>query len=340
MRALALFLVACGGSSTPAVDAGPDGPPALVAPAGQWTYLPQANTTCGDGSPAGLALNPAPAATTDLIVYFEGGGACWDATTCFQIKSAIRIDTPYDDAAFQSELPGIQAFGPFQRTGTPFAGANMAYVPYCTGDVHDGTAVQQYTFSGQQKTVHHTGGTNAVTFASLLHSTYPDAKRIWIMGSSAGGYGATLQLPTFASTWPDAEVHVLQDSALFVPDMLDATAKLGAWQLMLPPGVTSQADVMPALETQHPTTRIGLLTYDDDATLEAFEGYAKGTLAAAIDTLVANAYAKPSTHVFELAGSTHTMLGSYATLAGPGGVKLSDWVAQWATGDAAWTTVK
>ena len=312
----------------------------LQVPAGTWTYLPIAGTTCSDGSTAGLALNPAPSPSTDLLVYFEGGGACWDATTCFQIMSAIRIAAPYDQAAFQSELPGIEAFGPFQRTGTPFAGATMAYVPYCTGDIHAGTAVQTYTYQSQPKTVHHTGGTNARAFANVLHATFPGATRIWLMGSSAGGYGATLQLDTFAGAWPGAEVHVLQDSALFVPDMLEASQKLAAWQPMLPAGATSQNDVVPALEVAYPSARIGLLTYDDDATLEAFEGYAKGTLAAAIDTLVAASYSSSTAHVFELAGTSHTMLGSYATITGKDGTPLATWVSQWATGDDAWASIK
>jgi hypothetical protein len=34
------------------------------------------------------------------------------------------------------------------------------------------------------------------------------------------------------------------------------------------------------------------------------------------------------------------MLGNYLTLQTPGGTTLKSWIAQWATGDPAWTTVQ
>ncbi len=192
----------------------------ISAPAATWTWVPIAGTTCGDGSVAGIGVN-LEAASTDLLVYMEGGGACWNATTCFVLKAAAHIDVPYTDAQFASDVDTLNASGMFSRSdaASPFAGASFIYVPYCTGDVHAGTAVRTYDVGGQSKTVHHTGGLNAQLIVDTVHAALPNVTRIWLTGSSAGGYGATLNLPRYAAAWPAASIQVLQDSSPFVDVM-------------------------------------------------------------------------------------------------------------------------
>ena len=125
----------------------------------------------------------------------EGGGACWDGSTCFVLNAAVQIAAPYTPALFEKDLSTLNASGLFSRTdaASPFAAASFAYVPYCTGDVHAGTTVQTYTVNGQPRTVHHTGGLNTQVIVDTLHATLPNITRIWLTGSSAGGYGATLE---------------------------------------------------------------------------------------------------------------------------------------------------
>ena len=334
------MLAACGGGASASLDA--PGAAPIDTPPNVWTFVPMAGTTCANGTPAAIAVDRAPTGSSDLFVYFEGGGACWDENTCFTLKSAVRIDAPYDLAAFQMELPALSSSPIFDRSaaGNPFKDATYVYVPYCTGDIHAGTRVATYG----AHTVHHTGHTNAQTFVDALRATLPDTARIWVTGSSAGGYGATLDMPLFTAAWPSAEVDVLQDSSLFVPAMNQYATWQTSWALAFPPGCTSCATSFPsviaALTAAHPASRIGLLTFRDDAVLESYLGYGAGTLAPAIDSLIASQYGLATTHAFELDGTSHTMIGQYATLTGKGGVKLEDWIHQWATGDAAWTTVK
>ncbi len=344
MKLALVVLAACGGGGNvlhdaPVVDGATDATPIAIAP-NAWSFVPVPGTTCGDGSPAAIAVNGSPSGSGDLFVYFEGGGACWDETTCFTIMSATRIAAPYDLAAYQSELPTFSASPLFARTDAtnPFKDATYVYVPYCTGDLHAGTHVATYG----THTVHHTGFLNASTFVDGLRPALPDLTRIWVTGSSAGGYGATLDMSLFATAWPTAEVDVLQDSAPFV-DVLEAyDTWRTAWQLMFPSDcttcTTSFPAVIDAVTAAFPKTRIGLLTYREDATIKQFFGYT-GSLATAIDSLVATQYAHATTHAFELDGTSHTMLGQYTTITGAGGVTLADWIAQWATGDAAWATV-
>jgi hypothetical protein len=329
-----------GSDGAAAADGGP-----ISAPEATWTWVPLPGTTCGDGSTAGIGVNLATA-SPDLLVYMEGGGACWDASTCFVLNAAVQIAAPYTATQFQKDLTTLDAAGLFSRTNaaSPFATASFAYVPYCTGDVHAGTTVQTYVVNGQSKTVHHTGGLNAQVIVDALHATLPNVSRVWLTGSSAGGYGATLNRHRYADAWPAAAIEVLQDSAPFV-DVMGGRYPLWqqAWGIPYPPGCaacsTSFPAVIDAITTAYPSTRIGLLTYDEDATVKAFFAY-PGSLIPAIDSLLANQYAHATTHAFVLAGASHTMLGSYRTLAAPDGTTLQSWVAQWATGDPAWQTVR
>jgi hypothetical protein len=339
-----LGLAACGSSSTPTpgVDVGSP----ISAPAGEWTWIPIRGTTCGDGSVAGVGVNLQPG-STDLLVYMEGGGACWDANTCFTLGTAIQIATPYTAKNFAIDLTMLEATGLFSRTDTasPFAGASFVYVPYCTGDVHAGTAVQTYDLGGgQTKTVHHTGGLNARSIADTLLATLPSLSRIWLAGSSAGGYGATLNQHFYALNWPAASVEILQDSAPFV-DVMGGNYPVWqqTWGIKFPdncPGCdTSFPAVIDATTAAYPSTRIGLLTFTEDATIKLFFGYSDSLLPA-INSLLANQYTHPTTHAFVVAGTSHTMLGNYLTMTAADGTTLKSWVDQWATGDPAWTTVQ
>ena len=47
-----------------------------------WTWVDFPDSVCANGSPTGIAINP-HAGATNLMIYFEGGGDCVDATTCW-----------------------------------------------------------------------------------------------------------------------------------------------------------------------------------------------------------------------------------------------------------------
>ncbi len=340
------LLVGCSSNSSGGrADGGPVDAGPILAPEMTWTWVPLPGTTCGDGSTAGIGVNLA-SQSPDLLVYLEGGGACWDATTCFVLNTAIQIAAPYTQTQFATDVTNLNASGMFSRTdsASAFAGASFVYVPYCTGDVHAGTTVRAYDVNGQSRSVHHTGGLNAQVIVGALHATLPNLSRIWLTGSSAGGYGATLNLPRFAAAWPGAAIELLQDSSPFVDVMGGVYPQWQqAWAIAFPPTCPGCADSFPAvidaITAADPAVRVGLLTYTEDATVKAFFGYT-GSLTPALDALLANQYGHPTTHAFVLAGSSHTMLGSYPTLAAPDGTTLKAWVQAWAAGDPAWQTVQ
>jgi Pectinacetylesterase len=344
--AVLVALVACStnhNSGPPAdganvfADAGADGGSGPIAPANQWTWIEVPGTTCGNGSVAGFGVNPSGSGS-DLFVYFEGGGACWDAATCFTENAAINITTTYGPAQLGSDVAELAVDR--SSDGSVLAPLNYVFVPYCTGDIHAGSNVMDYGSAG---TVHHTGATNTAAFVAKLQQAFPSAANIYVLGSSAGGYGATMNFHRFTGAWPSASVHLLQDSSPFVPFVTNYSTLQAAWQIQFPPGCTGCGSdftsAFDAVATAHPNSRIGLLTFDDDATVSAYFGYTSSLVPATME-LVDDHYTQPLTKAFVVAGTSHTMLGGLSTITAANGELAGTWVTQWLTGDPSWTTVK
>jgi hypothetical protein len=345
--ALALGLVACGGGSgdddAPAIDASAgDADVTLDTPANTWTWVEIPGTMCANGTPAGFGVNRSTeVGGGDLFILFQGGGACWDGTTCFVQNTSSHIQDTYTMATLTQELGGSVVN--HADTSNPLAGATWIYVPYCTGDLHAGARHAEYVVNNATRTVEHVGATNTQRFVDVLRANFGDATTLWIAGVSAGGFGATLNFHRFRTAWPGSGIHLLQDGSPFVPVLAAYDTWQAAWSLQFPPGCTTCATnfsaVMDTVSSANPQSRIGLMTYDDDQVIRQYFGYT-GSMVTATDTLLAEQYDLPTTHAFVLAGTSHTMLGQIGTLTSPGGVRLIDWVYQWVRGDAGWTTVR
>ena len=51
-----------------------------------WTWIDVPGTSCGDGSRTGIGVNPGDG--PGLIVFLNGGGACFDHVSCFVAQIA------------------------------------------------------------------------------------------------------------------------------------------------------------------------------------------------------------------------------------------------------------
>jgi len=208
---LALGAFACGGDDGGSgdVDAAVDAADNVDAqtintPANTWTWVEIPGTMCANGTPAGVGVNRSTeAGGGDLFILFQGGGACWDGTTCFTTRTSSHIEDTYTMATLTQEL-GSAVVNHADSTN-PLAAATWIYVPYCTGDLHGGARHAEYAVGTGTRTVEHVGATNTQRFVDVLRANFPDADTIWLAGVSAGGYGATLNLHRFtSSSRPDA----------------------------------------------------------------------------------------------------------------------------------------
>ncbi|MDZ7673535.1 MAG: pectin acetylesterase-family hydrolase [Acidimicrobiales bacterium] len=140
-----------------------------------------------------------------VVLYFQGGGACFSAETCSFSDGTYKVTTgPADDPTGN---PGIFDF---DNEANPFAGWSMVFVPYCSGDVHLGDATTEYT---DELTVEHNGYVNASQGLDHLVENFPDATDVFVTGSSAGGVPAPLFGGLVSDELPDADVGVLADAS-------------------------------------------------------------------------------------------------------------------------------
>ncbi len=350
--ALLVSGLACGGGGARS-DGGPsDGATAAVLPGapGVWTWVDVPGMTCDDGTPTGVAINPAPGGTAggDLVIYFMGGGACWDASTCFVLNTAVH--GPYGRA--QWEASGVPTFShPFDRAraSNPFRAASIVIVPYCTGDLHAGSNVATYDVLGT-RTFRHVGRLNVEAVLPRLRATWPAPARVVMSGSSAGGFGATLNYAMFRDSYPNATMSLVDDAGPLLQGDGIPAAERAAWYAMwhlgevvdpLCAGCAADLSLMyPALTARHPQDRMALLTSLQD---QVIGSYFHIPLAADLElrmrALIADRIAPSATfRAFVIPGNSHTLLGAADTITS-GGMTLEAWLSQMHAGDAAWTTV-
>jgi hypothetical protein len=361
-----LVLAACGhfgngagGDDDPRPDAGtngdvdaadPDGaactsPTPTVAPVTapneEWTWIPTDGMKCADGTQTGIGVN-LTSRSDKVLVFFQGGGACWDAFTCFVVQSAAHIEGGYGANHFQSEIAQLAQSYLFQRVPeNPLRDVSWIYVPYCTGDLHDGERVASYDWFGTQRKVHHVGGVNADIAIARAAATRPASNPVWLMGVSAGGYGMSLNIETAREAWPCADLRALADCSPMIPIEWSRYGTMKSeWKMRFPAACTDCPTNLAALPAairtaSGPNDSYGLLAYTQDQVISIVLGVPADQLR---NHTLAEQSAMATTNQagFVLEGNSHVMLTN-TTLKTSTNVVLSTWLDQWATADPAWT---
>jgi hypothetical protein len=271
----------------------------------------------------------------------QGGGACWNEQTCFLQPSASNVSTGYQSAQFQADASRNAYMFNRGAATNPFRNMSFIFVPYCTGDVHAGNAVQTYG----SRQVHHKGAAIVEAWLPRLAATFQSARRVFLAGSSAGAFGAQLNYERVAATFPGAELHVLADSGQMVtPAGSLQSTWFTNWGVTVPAACTNCTTDFarfPAyLAATYPASRFGLLAWDRDTVLRTFFGYPADTYETLTFQLLTSSYdGRANAKYFLKQGTQHTFLGGLGTLTSTTGVKLEDWVTRWVEGNAAWNNV-
>lgn len=197
-------LGACSGKNEPYE------PPAEPDDSG-WTAVSAPLLTCRDGSTA-QALYQEHKKGADLLIFFEGGGACFNAATCAQNPAN------FDAAAVELFKEGLGGGGVFDRSKgaeNPFAEYNFLFVPYCSGDVWLGAQPNGVVpgVPGVQKFLGYANSKAALDYAAA--SLLPAAGgHVVLAGESAGGFGVLGNYFQFnqAFAGKDVKLHVIDDS--------------------------------------------------------------------------------------------------------------------------------
>jgi hypothetical protein len=209
-----------------------------AGPAG-WNFYQISGAECRDGSPTGFYVHYGTA--PKLFIYLEGGGACSSATFCSHNPANMNQSFPggaptqgqtiggsiaaFSTTPQQPYVPtpasGLTAaYSPgifdFTNAANPLKDWSGVYVPYCTGDVHFGTADNVTipsdgvlpALTGQ----HFVGHLNLQRFIARIVPTFPSVTQVLLAGASAGGFGAGLNYGMVQDSFGEIPVTVLDDS--------------------------------------------------------------------------------------------------------------------------------
>ena len=165
--------------------------------------FPGGATQCIFGSP--YAFQVIPGKSDKLLVYFQGGGACWD-------KASTLID-PLCTTDISKQSP----VGIFDRLNArnEFKDYTIVMGSYCSGDIWAGNVVHDYSKNG--KPVTQVGYLNAKATLDWVRKQQASGalssvlSNLVVMGCSAGSVGTQL--------WANTVLEKLQyKTAAIVPD--------------------------------------------------------------------------------------------------------------------------
>lgn len=162
--------------------------------------------TCGDGSPSYYTIIPRRE-SENLLIFMFGGGACWDAMTC-SVGMALNLSTP-DLTQDWNTGEGIFSHS---DPNNPLKDYTIVTIPYCTGDVFVGDSKIDYGAPFTTYEVHHKGYNNALNTLKEAARHFPNAKKVVLMGTSAGAIGAYTHMRNFDALFPKAEKYVISDA--------------------------------------------------------------------------------------------------------------------------------
>lgn len=225
-----------------------------------------------------------------LVVFFNGGGACWSDGTCDKPRMAgsqAMFGGEKAESVYKSEL--LPGDGPTRMGGildstnprNPVRDWSVLFVSYRTGDVHSGSNTAHYRNpdTGQPFTIEHRGWDNMQVIAEWLRANVPEPSRLLVSGSSAGAYGAATHYATLRALCPRARAVFLGDSGMGVSTPSFERLRDKNWNYQLPVSVfgpqaqlTPDAEVVARLAAHFPRDRFAQYTRAHDAVQTDFYG--------------------------------------------------------------------
>ena len=166
---------------------------------------PGATAVCARGTPYTFFVrNGDP---TRLLIFFEGGGACWNDGTCKPGSGTFSEVVHGDEmAAFTQGIFDVA------NPQNPLAGYTVVFVTYCTGDYHLGTQAVDYP-SG---TVNHVGSIDATAAINWAFANIKKPSQVVVAGCSAGAIGSIYYAPTIARHYRGAALTQFGDAGVGV----------------------------------------------------------------------------------------------------------------------------
>ena len=170
------------------------------------------NTTCSDGSDYRFFARPGD--PQKLLIYFQGGGACWNGRSCDP-----DLDPTYIVNTDDFDLGRAHGIFAFEEEANPFQEHSVVVAPYCSADVHLGDAVTAYEaptarqHPGHTFEVQHRGHVNAQAVLDWVYGHFFRPESIFVTGSSAGSIPSPYYAMLVAEHYPDVALTQLGDAS-------------------------------------------------------------------------------------------------------------------------------
>jgi Pectinacetylesterase len=322
--AAALLLVLLAAACTPAKQPRP-------RPAASWQRVePGGATGCARGGR--YAFWARVADPSKLVVFFQGGGGCFDERSC-KVGSSW-----FDDAVTDADDP-THAGGMFDMADprNPFRDWSWVFIPSCGGDVHLGDRRVRYG----SVTVQQRGWHNAHAAIDWAFAHFPTPDAVLVAGCSAGSVGSAFHVPVILDHWPRARVAQVGDSLAFVFHRRVNLADWGAPAhfpafFRIGDRPFTMVEYLTALGRRYPRLVLARFNHAGDDVQERFyQGVGgdptefEGRLRAAEAALKR----MPNYRSYLACGDAHCSFGDQAFYATQvNGVALRDWVADLAAG--------
>ena len=168
----------------------------------EWhTIIPDGDARCAHDTEYRFWMRPG---NDNLMVFFQGGGGCWDEDTCRANSGFYKEHVGINEA--QTYRQGVFDF---DNPDNPFADYTMVFAPSCTGDVYMGNGVVEYS---EEVVIHHRGFANLKSAVDFAIAAMPEPETVFVTGCSAGSIGSSVAVPFFIEAYPDTLVTQLGDS--------------------------------------------------------------------------------------------------------------------------------
>lgn len=323
-----------------------------------WTWIDNVNmfSRTGETMGYGVSMNKD---SKKLLIYLEGGGACFNGLTCLTNPNGISTEDQADNVNAIGNGRKIMSRA---NENNRFKDWNFVYVPYVTGDVHMGNnpSVDVPELGPQNQKMVGSANITAIVNDLVEYAKRNDFEEILVTGVSAGGFGVYLSFIQVADAFPNTELSAIVDSGpifmntdLFTQCFDDIINDL--WKVPFPTDISEHVNgtytfqpqaIYEYMSNKYPDANFGLLSNYHDGVIRYFYGFPKGgcigipgivsegeykdallELESAVDHL-------PNWSFYFTEGTGHTYLGdsSYENKE-VNGVVLMDWVSEITKGE-------
>ena len=369
-----LPLWSCGGGGDSSTSEPPPGRVAAALPATptEWIKFTPRDTVIG-----GVPLHPtcSNAAGTDptyhfyarrgsgsgLMVFFGGGGACWDGDSCARPTSGSQA--VQEPKLYFAEVGGDDPakYGGVLNPADPDSPVrdwSMVYVPSCNGDLHTGATSTTYAHptSGQPYTIEHRGADNVRVVLEWAKDNFERPDQLFVLGSSAGGIGALMHYPALRAAYPSARAALMIESSPTVMPAVFESDYRRNWNTAFDPSIwgaeaatTPMAALMKPLAAHYPNDRFSQYTAAADWTLIDYYARMKNGVQSTVDAAVCSAWvgdmaaqitdnqSAPNYRSYVFAGTSHSIMGWPFT---PTTAPVAAWTSRMLSPSAeGWTNV-